>query len=77
MEIKVLGTGCSKCKALENATKEMVSRLGIDAVIEKEEDIIKIMEYGVMRTPGLVINGKVVLNGRIPTSNELQEILTK
>ena len=77
MEIKVLGTGCSKCKALENATKEMVSRLGIDAVIEKEEDIIKIMEYGVMRTPGLVINGKVVLNGWIPTSNELQEILTK
>jgi small redox-active disulfide protein 2 len=77
MEIKVLGTGCTKCKALENATKEMVSRLGIDAVIEKEEDIFKIMEYGVMRTPGLVINGKVVLNGRIPSSNELQEILTK
>jgi small redox-active disulfide protein 2 len=77
MKIKILGTGCPKCKALEIATIEMVNELGIDAEVTKEEDIIKIMEYGVMRTPGLVIDGKVLFNGRIPSSEELKELLTK
>jgi len=77
MKIKILGTDCPKCKALEIATIEMVNELGIDAEVTKEEDIIKIMEYGVMRTPGLVIDGKVLFNGRIPSSEELKELLTK
>jgi len=66
MEIKVLGTGCTKCKKLEQKIKETVAEMGIEANIEKVEDIYKIMQYGVMRTPGLVINEKVVLTGRLP-----------
>lgn len=77
MEIKVLGTGCPKCKSLEKVTREVVSELGIDATITKEEDIMNIMAYGIMHTPGLVINEKVVLSGRLPSANELKEIFTK
>ncbi len=77
MVIKVLGTGCHKCKALEKAAIETVKELGINASVIKEEDIMKIMEYGVMRTPGLVIDDKVVLSGRIPSSKELKELLTQ
>jgi small redox-active disulfide protein 2 len=77
MEIIVLGTGCSKCKKLEQKTAEMVKELAIEATITKEEDIYKIMQFGVMRTPGLVVNGKVVLSGSLPSSKELKELLTK
>lgn len=77
MEIKVLGTGCVKCKKLEQLTKAALEEMDIEAKIEKVEDIYKIMQFGVMRTPGLVIDGKVVLTGRLPKSNELKELLRK
>lgn len=77
MDIKVLGTGCAKCKKLEELTRKTVEELGIEAKIEKVEDIYKIMQYGVMRTPGLVINDKVVLSGTLPRANELKDLLTK
>lgn len=77
MEIKVLGTGCPKCKALERAAKEAVAALNIDANVTKEEDIIKIMEYNIMQTPGLVINGKVVVSGRVPSMDEIKKIITQ
>lgn len=77
MEIKVLGTGCARCKTLENATRLAAAELNFDTNIEKVEDIQKIMEYGIMRTPGLVINGKVVLSGQVPKKSELKEILTQ
>ena len=77
MEIKVLGPGCPKCKTLEQATRNAVGELGIDANITKEEDIVKIMAYGVMRTPALVIDEKVIFSGRVPSVNELKEIITK
>ncbi|MEN8116383.1 MAG: thioredoxin family protein [Bacteroidota bacterium] len=77
MEIKVLGTGCTKCKKLEQLTKETIAEMGIEANIEKVEDIYKIMQYGVMRTPGLVIDDKVVLTGRLPKSSELKDLLTQ
>ncbi|GAB4321404.1 MAG: thioredoxin family protein [Bacteroidales bacterium] len=77
MEIKILGTGCPKCKSLEKATRETVEKLGLDASVTKEEDIMKIMEYGVMRTPGLLVDGKVVLSGRVPSMAELEKLLTK
>lgn len=77
MDIKVLGPGCQKCKTLEKLTKETVTEIGLEANITKEEDIVKIMEYGVMSTPGLVINGKVVFSGRVPSQKELKEILSK
>lgn len=75
MNIKVLGTGCAKCKTLEKITREAVAEAGITAEIEKVEDIVKIMGYGVMNTPALVINQKVVLSGRIPTIKEIKELL--
>ena len=75
MEIKVLGTGCPKCKALEKATQNAVADMGIDATIVKEEDIMKIMGYGILHTPGLVINEKVVFSGRIPSANELRDLI--
>ena len=75
MEIKILGTGCPKCHTLEKVTREAVAETGITATIEKVDDIVKIMEYSIMHTPGLVINGKVVLSGQVPTVNKVKEIL--
>lgn len=77
MEIKVLGTGCPKCKSLEKLTREVVDAEGIDAVITKVEDIMDIMSYGVMMTPALVVDGQVMLKGRMPSVNEIKTILTK
>jgi small redox-active disulfide protein 2 len=75
MEIKVLGTGCTKCKNLETATQEAVNELGIDATITKVEDIMQIMEYNVMSTPALVVDGKVVLKGKVASVNEIKELI--
>ena len=77
MEIKVLGTGCARCKSLEKITRKAVQELNLDAVVDKVEDIQKIMEYGVMRTPALVINGKVVMSGQLPKLNEIKEVLSR
>jgi small redox-active disulfide protein 2 len=77
MIIKVLGTGCSNCKNLEIATQMAVTEMGLDARIVKEEDIRKIMSYGIMRTPALVIDEKVALYGRVPSVKELKEIIQK
>lgn len=76
MQIKVLGTGCKKCNELEQATRNAIEALGINANIEKEEDIMKIMEYGVNRTPALVVDGKVVVSGRVPSEKELKDLLS-
>ncbi len=77
MEIKVLGTGCPKCKTLEKTTREVVGEMNIEANISKVDDIMKIMEYGVMHTPALVVNEKVVFSGRVPSANEIKELITK
>ncbi len=77
MEIKVLGTGCPKCKALEKTVINSLVELGISADVSKVEDIMKIIEYGVMRTPALVINGKVVISGYVPDNNEIKNLITK
>lgn len=76
MEIKILGTGCPKCKALEKLTREVVDQNDIAATITKVEDIMEIMKFGVMSTPALVVDGKVKINGRIPSSDEIKQILT-
>ncbi|MCK5794125.1 MAG: TM0996/MTH895 family glutaredoxin-like protein [Anaerolineales bacterium] len=76
MEIKVLGTGCARCKSLEKVTTKAVIELNLDASVEKVEDIQQIMEYAVMRTPALVINEKVVLSGQVPKVSALKELLT-
>ncbi len=75
MTIKVLGSGCINCKTLEKRTIAALQELGIDAVVEKVEDMQKIASYGIMHTPGLVINEKVAMSGSIPSVEKLKEIL--
>lgn len=77
MEIKVLGTGCAKCRSLEKVTRKAVEELHLDATVTKVEDIQKIMEYGVLRTPALVINEKVAMSGQLPKIEELKKLLTQ
>ncbi|MCW0483197.1 thioredoxin family protein [Gaoshiqia sediminis] len=77
MDIKVLGTGCPKCKALETATRDAVAEAGINALVTKVEDIVEIMNYGVMTTPALVVDGKIVVKGKVPSVAEIKSILTK
>jgi small redox-active disulfide protein 2 len=77
MDIKVLGTGCPKCKALEKATREAVAETGVDAQVSKVEDIVEIMNYGVMTTPAIVIDGKVVMKGRVPSVEEIKSLILK
>lgn len=76
MDIKILGTGCPKCKFLENMTREVVANNGIDATISKVEDIMEIMQYNVMSTPALVVDGKVRIKGRVPSADEILKVLT-
>jgi small redox-active disulfide protein 2 len=77
MEIKILGTGCPKCKTLEKLTREVVSQNGFDATISKVEDITEIMKYHIMATPALVVNEKVEIRGRVPSASEIKEVLLK
>ncbi|MBS4061389.1 MAG: TM0996/MTH895 family glutaredoxin-like protein [Bacteroidetes bacterium] len=74
--IKILGTGCPKCKTLEQSVRNIVAEMNIDAEITKVEDIMDIMQYGIMRTPGLVVDGKVVMSGRLPSVDELKSMLS-
>lgn len=77
MEIKILGEGCDKCeKVLEN-TKTALGELGVEATIEKVEDIVEMMKYGVMSTPAIVINGKVKSTGRISTVKDIKKYITE
>ena len=75
MNIKILGTGCANCKKLQALAEEAVKEIGADASIEKVEDIQKIMGYGVMRTPAIVINEKVKAFGRIPSKDEIKNYI--
>jgi small redox-active disulfide protein 2 len=77
MEIKILGTGCPKCRTLEKLTREVVSECGFDASITKVEDITEIMKYHIMSTPALVVNEKVEIKGRVPSAAEVKQILSK
>lgn len=77
MEIKILGPGCPKCYTLEKLTREVVEKAGIEATVTKVDDIVEIMNYGVMSTPALVVDEKVVLKGRVPSAEELLKILTR
>jgi small redox-active disulfide protein 2 len=77
MEIKILGPGCPKCKTLDKITREVVEKNGINATITKVEDIMEIMKYGVMSTPALVVDETVVVKGRVPSADEIKQLLTK
>jgi small redox-active disulfide protein 2 len=71
INIKVLGSGCANCKKLEATTRKVVADLAIEAEIEKVTDYAEIMKFPILSTPGLVINGKVVSAGRIPSEKEI------
>jgi len=76
MKIDILGTGCAKCKALFEITKEALAKTGKFAEINKIEDIVEIMSYGVTSTPALVIDGEVKMSGRVPSVDEVVEIIS-
>lgn len=75
MDIKILGTGCAKCKALEKVTREVVDEMKLDATVTKVDDIMEIMQYGVMTTPAMVVDGKIIVKGRVPSANEIKQLL--
>lgn len=75
--VKVLGSGCAKCNQLEAATKEALSLLGMDTAIDHVTDFSEIAAYGVMTTPALVVDGKVVSYGKVLKTDEVVKILQK
>jgi small redox-active disulfide protein 2 len=77
MNIKVLGSGCPNCRTLEHRTRDAATALHLEVSVEKVQDIQQIVSYGIMRTPGLVIDGHVVLAGSVPTVDELKSILQR
>jgi small redox-active disulfide protein 2 len=74
-KIEILGTGCPKCKKLTEMTMEAASQLNMECNIEKVEDIQKIMAYGVMITPALVVDGEIRIGGKVPRVDEIKRIL--
>lgn len=76
MEIKILGPGCPKCDQTEQLVKEVISKMGIEAVVEKVTDAMKIAGYGVFGTPAVVIDGEVKSVGKIPTKEDIKSWLT-
>ena len=75
MTITILGTGCASCKSLFANAQAAVAQLGLDAVVNKEEDIMKIMEYNVMALPAIVVDGKVVAKGRVLNVDQIKALL--
>lgn len=74
-QIKVLGTGCTSCKTTQKMIEEVIASKGLQAQVDKVEDIQSIMQYGVMRTPGVVVDGKVVHAGGIPSRALIEQWL--
>ncbi len=74
--IKVLGSGCASCHKVEELAKQAVAQLAVDARVEMVTDVKEIMRYGVMNTPGLVINDKVVSSGRVPALSQVTTMIT-
>jgi small redox-active disulfide protein 2 len=77
MDIKILGSGCANCQRLEASTHEAVDQLGLDATFEKVTDPAEIASWGVMRTPALVVDDEVVVSGRVPTADDIKQLLTR
>jgi small redox-active disulfide protein 2 len=75
MLIQVLGTGCTKCRTLYEATKKAVEETGVDAEVEKVEDIQQIMAFELIMTPGLAIDGEVKVAGRLPSVEEIKKLI--
>ncbi|MGB9373487.1 MAG: thioredoxin family protein [Jiangellales bacterium] len=76
MNVKILGPGCKNCQNLETRTREALDQLGLDADVEKVTDYAAIAGYGVMKTPGLVVDDAVVVSGRVPAVDEIAAMLS-
>jgi len=74
-KIQILGTGCAKCQKLADNTKQAADSLGLDYEMEKITDINQIMGFGVMTTPGLAVDGKVLLTGKVPNSADIEKLI--
>ena len=75
MNIKILGTGCARCHALEKTVKEVVNELQINAAVEEVKDMKKILEYPILTTPGLVIDEQLVCHGQVPKKEEIVRLI--
>ena len=75
MEIKVLGSGCAKCKTTYEMIEKIVKENQLDATLSKVEDIVELLNYGIMTTPAIVVDGAVKLKGHVPTESEIKKIL--
>ena len=75
MEIKVLGSGCAKCKTTYEMIEKIVKENQLDATLSKVEDIVELLNYGIMTTPAIVVDGEVKLKGHVPTESEFKKIL--
>ena len=75
MKIQILGTGCAKCNALTQATEKAAQALGLQYELEKITDLQRIMSFGIMTTPALVVDGQVKVSGKVPSLDELKSIL--
>lgn len=76
-QIKVLGPGCPRCDQVAAAVKQAADRLGIDYELEKIKDISEFSSYGLMLTPGLVVDGELIVQGKVPTVDEIKVLLEK
>ena len=74
-QIKILGPGCRRCEQLATAAREAADRIGIDYELEKVTDVARFADYGVMLTPGLVVDGEVKSQGKVPSPGELEAML--
>ena len=75
MEIKVLGSGCAKCKTTYEMIEKIVKENQLDATLSKVEDIVELLNYGIMTTPAIVVDGEVKRKGHVPTESEIKKIL--
>ena len=75
MKLQILGTGCAKCNALTQATEQAAQALGLQYELEKVSDLNRIMSFGVMMTPALVVDGKVKVSGKVPSVDEVKKLL--
>lgn len=77
MNIKVLGEGCEKCDKLYENTKEAIAELGIDAELEKVEDLVEIVRLGVLTAPSILVDGKLIVSGQVATTKNIMKLLKK
>ena len=77
MQLKVLGPGCARCEQLAEITKQAAAELGVEYELEKITDLSEFLDYGLMMTPGLVVDGQLEIQGRVPTVQQVKEVLAR